>query len=74
MEAFFLSLNDNQKKITAKTYIEYDKKIKDYQKSWKFYLRKQNIGDLMKRFDFKMEEKQLKSYLKKIDLIKSRLK
>ena len=74
MEGFFLSLNDNQKKITAKTYIEYDKKIKDYQKSWKFYLRKQNIGDLMKRFDFKMDEKQLKSYLKKIDLIKSRLK
>ena len=73
-ESFFLSLDDKQKKVAAKTYIEYYKRVKDYQKSWQFYLRKQNIGDLMKDFDFKMDEKILESHLKKVKLMQSRLK
>ena len=67
-ESFFLTLSDEHKKITAKTYLEYYKKIKNYENSWQYFKRKRGIGDLMKNFDFKMDEKVLQSYLKKIKL------
>jgi hypothetical protein len=73
-EGFFLPLDDKQKRVVAKTYMEYYKRVKDYQKSWQFFLRKQNIGDLMKNFDFKMDDKLLEAHLKKIQLMHSRLK
>ena len=73
-EGFFLPLDDKQKRVVAKTYMEYYKRVKDYQKSWQFFLRKQNIGDLMKNFDFKMDDKLLEAHLKKIQLMQSRLK
>ena len=73
-EGFFLPLDDKQKRVVAKTYVEYYKTVKDYQKSWQFFLRKQNIGDLMKNFDFKMDDKLLEAHLKKIQLMQSRLK
>ena len=73
-ESFFLSLDDKQKKVTANTYAEYYRRVKEYEKSWQFFLRKRGIGDLMKNFDFQMNEKQLKSFLKKIKLMQSRLK
>ena len=66
IEGFLATLDDEQLKTTATAYFEYQKRLKEYQKSFPYFLRQQNMGDLLKKFDFKIDDKYIEALNKRI--------
>ena len=66
IEGLLATLDDEQLTVVYKTYTEYEKRLKEYKKSFPYFLRQQNMGDLLKKFDFKIDDKYIEALNKRI--------
>ena len=56
-EGFLLGLHDDKKKIVARSYFAYKKRLADFNAQFGYYLRKQNLQEYAKNFNFKLDKK-----------------
>ena len=59
-EGFLLSLDKEQLATVKLSYKEYNTRLGKWKSQYPYYLRKQNLKDLLGRFDFKLDPKYTK--------------